>query len=273
MAFITVRGVRYHVVVEGSGPPLIMLHGFMGNSRSWDHIADALQQHVRLIRLDLLGHGASQKDVSIERYALKQKALDVLAIADALHVPAFHLLGYSLGGRVAQHVALLAPERLHSLILESASPGIADLKERLARQRADEQRANAIETDGIHAFVSYWEALPLFASERNVSPQQRAALHLQRVNNSPLGLARSLRGAGAGTQQYTLPQLKTWPKPTMLLAGELDTKYVKALQHMARVIPQAKLRIVPEAGHAIHRERPKQYVQVVTAFLRGIHVS
>src|SRR5207253_3632168 len=128
------------------------------------------------------------------------------------------LLGYSMGGRIALYTAFSSFFR--ALILESASPGLADPGEREQRRLSDETLAASIERDGVPAFIERWENLPLFASQKTLPLDCREKLHQQRLQNSATGLAQSLRGVGTGVQQSLYAQLPTLNIPVLLIAGE-----------------------------------------------------
>ncbi len=150
---------------------------------------------------------------------------DLTALLHHLDIDRTALLGYSLGGRVALHFAVEAPQLLWALVIESASPGIEDDMERDARFGSDAQLAASIESDGIEAFVDRWQAQPLFASQRSCPPTCSSEQRRQRLDNSALGLANSLRGMGAGAQRWLLPELPQSDVPTLFLAGALDERY------------------------------------------------
>src|SRR5262249_47420901 len=142
-----------------------------------------------------------------DRYRMERCVADLLALLDRLSVQQTAVLGYSMGGRVALHLALYAPERLWALALESTSPGIMDTAERESRRHSDAALAEAIERDGLVAFVDRWQALPLFATQARLPVAVREALRCQRLENNPQGLANSLRGLGAGMQEPVLQRL------------------------------------------------------------------
>jgi 2-succinyl-6-hydroxy-2,4-cyclohexadiene-1-carboxylate synthase len=182
-----------------------------------------------------------------------------------------HWLGYSMGGRLALYVAVRQPGVVRSLTLVSATAGLATAAERQARRAADEALAARIERDGVAAFVDEWERNPLFAGLARLPGEARAALHEQRLNNSPVGLANSLRGMGAGAQPSLWARLAAVAAPSLLIAGELDAKFVTLNQRLAAVIPQATLRLIPDAGHTVHLEQPEAFLSTVTNFLGGLH--
>ena len=177
------------------------------------------------------------------------------------------VLGYSMGGRLALHLALAAPDRVAALVLEGASPGIPDQEERRLRRQADDALAARIDREGIAAFVDYWEALPLFASQQRLPGPAREALRAARLANAPHGLANSLRGAGAGTQEALHDRLATLPMPVRLIAGEWDEKYRQLAGEMSGRIPYAGVAIIADAGHAAHLEQPQRFAATVREFL------
>ena len=179
----------------------------------------------------------------------------------------FHILGYSMGGRLALALALALPLRLRALVLESASPGLADCNERAARRRQDESLARRIERKGMSDFVTYWEQLPLFASQKRLSAESRSSLREQRMANRVCGLAGSLRGSGTGSQPSYWSQLPQLRIPTLLLTGALDTKYCAVAARMAAVNPDFLAQQIVGAGHCVHLEKPQQFQRAVLDFL------
>src|SRR3990172_7929303 len=193
MTRIDVDGLGLNVSVSGDGPCLLLLHGFTGSTETWTPFLDAWPD-FRTIAVDIVGHGRSDSPPDLDRHRMERCALDLVAVLDRLHVRETSILGYSMGGRVALHLALLIPDRLEALVLESASPGLDDPCARADRVRSDAELADAIERAGMEAFVARWETLPLFASQLCLPALVRERLRRQRLGNDPLGLANSLRG-------------------------------------------------------------------------------
>ena len=160
MSMIEVNGVCYRVEAHGSGKPLLLLHGFTGSSENWRPLIPAWAEHWRVIVVDLLGHGRTDAPADANRYAIERAAADLEAILISLDAVPAHILGYSMGGRLALYLAITRPHLLLSLILESASPGLETGTEREQRQSSDRQLAGWIEANGVNAFVDRWEQLP-----------------------------------------------------------------------------------------------------------------
>ncbi len=264
------------VGVGGSRPhdarvlPLLLLHGFTGAAHTWTELLPVLGEHRRVLALSLPGHGGSDAPSEAERYAATRAAADVMEVLDMLGLNRVALLGYSMGARVALHAALAAPERVVALLLESASPGIADDADRSARAGADSALADEIEGDGVTAFVDRWERLPLWESQRALPETVRQGLRDQRLQNDARGLSSSLRGLGAGVTPPLHGRLHEILVPTLLLCGELDGKYVSLARAMASAIPRSTLAVVSDAGHAVHLERPQEFIRAVNSFLDDV---
>lgn len=266
MPRISVNDVQLNVEISGSGTPLILLHGFTGSAKSWTQHIPAFSEHHQIVAVDLLGHGQSDTPDTQGRYGIECCSHDLSALFNQLHLDRFYLLGYSMGGRVALHFALTYPEHLTGLILESASPGAADPQERQARLNSDSALAERIERDGLEAFVNNWERLPLFASQAALPSETREQVRLERLANNPHGLANSLRGLSTGAQPSLWDRLYELTVPTLLIAGVLDAKFAEIGQAMAAAMPNAKLKIVRDAGHTVHLEQPTIFDQLALAF-------
>jgi 2-succinyl-6-hydroxy-2,4-cyclohexadiene-1-carboxylate synthase len=214
----------------------------------------------------LPGHGQSDAPGDPQRYAIEYCQQDILAALQKLGVSQGEaiLLGYSMGGRITLYTAFSGFFR--ALILESASPGLADPAEREQRRISDEVLAASIERDGVQAFIDCWEKLPLFATQSTLPPESRDALRRQRLSNHASGLAQSLRGVGTGVQPSLYARLPALHIPVLLIAGELDPKFAAIARSMAQALPQSQLRIVPGAGHAVHLERPEEFDSLVGDF-------
>jgi 2-succinyl-6-hydroxy-2,4-cyclohexadiene-1-carboxylate synthase len=270
VARLPVNGVALNVETAGSGPALVLLHGFTGAAGTWAGQLPALAARYSTVAVDMLGHGASEAPADPARYAIEHVSADVLAVLDRLEIRRAAVLGYSMGGRAALYLATAAPERVTALVLESASPGIADASERAARVAQDDELAGVIERDGVAAFVDRWERLPMFASQARLSDAARAAVRAQRVAQSARGLANSLRGLGQGTQPPLFDRLGALRMPVLLIAGALDGRYAALGRAMHEAIPGSRLAVVPDAGHTVHLEQPEAFQRAVLDFLRTV---
>ena len=267
---VLVNGVSIGVEITTPAQPqqtLVLLHGFTGSAASWHPLTKQfVEAGIRVIALDMLGHGHSDAPVQPERYEMQHCQADIIAVLQYMGIQRGEaiLLGYSMGGRIALYCAFSGFFR--ALILESASPGLATAEERVRRQQSDNELAARIEREGIQAFVDHWEKLPLFASQRHLPASRWEEQRKQRMQNRPQGLANSLRGVGTGVQPALHDQLSTLTLPTLLITGALDQKFCTIAGDMVQAIPHAQWQVVPCAGHTIHLEQPDQFAQLVTNF-------
>ncbi|HLJ58245.1 MAG TPA: 2-succinyl-6-hydroxy-2,4-cyclohexadiene-1-carboxylate synthase [bacterium] len=270
MARILVNGVRLHVETEGSGPPLVLLHGFTGSAEAWHPHLSVFAAQRRVLVPDLLGHARSDAPADPRRYQIEHAAADLLAVFDHFGVDRPCVLGYSMGGRVALYLAATAPRRVGALILVSASPGIRDDATRRARAVEDGALADAIERDGVPAFVGRWERHPLFATQERLPAAVRRTVRAQRLRHQARGLANSLRGIGQGAQPALHEHLSRLRLPTLLMVGELDERYCALGRELCALIPGAQLTVVPQAGHAVQVEQPEEFQRHVFEFLERL---
>ena len=261
-------GFFLNVERMGSGPPLVLLHGFTGSAMSWGPMAEMLAARCTLLAVDIVGHGDSSKPETPDRYAMERAARDAVTAMLAFGFRRSAWLGYSMGGRLALYIAATLPEAVAGLVLVGASPGLADPAEREARRAADEALADRIEAEGVPAFVDYWESLPLFETQQRLPAGMRRAIRRGRLANDAHGLANSLRGMGNGAQPPLHDQLSDITMPSLLLAGALDEKFTAIAGEMAAAMPDALAVRVPGAGHAAHMEKAAYCARTITAFLR-----
>ncbi len=268
-----VNGIHLNVECLGQGPAIVLLHGFTGSNRNWRAILPAFTARYRVIAVEMPGHGLSDSPSNPDRYALPQLAQDLDSLLAELEISRAAVLGYSLGGRIALNFALTYPARLACLLLESASPGLPSPMERADRVQADCQLAEFIESHGLAAFVERWESIPLFESQSNLPETARLALRAQRLENNPRGLANSLRGAGTGSQASLWDELGRLKLPTLLLAGQLDTKFCQVAARMHELMPDSRLEIVAGAGHSVHLEKPDEFSRLALNFLENLQAD
>lgn len=239
-------------MIVGMAPTVVFLHGFTHTGRSWHPVIAALGERYTSVADDIRGHGDASERVPV---SLEAVIGDVEA---AIGPERYTLVGYSMGGRIALHVALAAGDRVERLVLIGASPGIADATLRDERRRADEQLADEIERSSIEEFARRWARTPVLAG----LPPSALAAHADRLRSTPAGLARALRGLGTGALPSLWDRLGDLAMPVILAVGERDEKFLGIAAEMSRGIPGsripgAQVLVVPGAGHAVHLEAPE----------------
>ena len=257
--------VRLSYFVEGDGPPVTLLHGFTQSGQSWREVISLVPHSWRWIVPDLRGHGETEI-AGAARCSMDACTSDLELLWDHLGVERTHLVGYSMGGRLALHVAAHRPERLLSLLTIGAHAGL-DEDAREGRRQGDEALAERIEKDGLEAFVDHWSALPLFSGLQRRGAAYIAHVRAERMKNHVAGLACSLRGMGAGVMEPVWDRLTGAEFGCTFVAGQLDHGYVASARRLAGSVPKGRTVIVPRAGHAVHQERPDAFARVLTAHL------
>jgi 2-succinyl-6-hydroxy-2,4-cyclohexadiene-1-carboxylate synthase len=237
-------------------PEVVFLPGFMQHADAWSQVAAAV------------GERYPSKIVDFSTWTFEGRLGEIRAATSIGDV----LVGYSMGGRLALHAALRAPDRYTGLALIGVSPGIEDPGERERRKDSDEELAAWIESQPIEAVVERWENNLVFGSQ---SPAVVEAQRPGRLAHSPRDLALLLRSAGQGALPSVWDRLGELRMPVLALAGEGDGKYLAAAQRMGAYgeapgtadRPRIKAAAIPGAGHAAHLERPEAVRDALIAWL------
>jgi 2-succinyl-6-hydroxy-2,4-cyclohexadiene-1-carboxylate synthase len=251
--------VRLHSEHSDAGdgrrrPRLVLLHGFTQTARCWGPVLDDLAADHDVVRFDAPGHGGS----SAVRADLPTTARLVAEAAG----PAVYL-GYSMGARLALHVALDQPQVVRGLVLVGGTAGIEDPAERRQRVARDEALAARLRSDGVDTFLDDWLRLPLFAGLPGW-----ARFDDERRRNTADGLASSLELAGTGAQEPRWDELGEIAGPVLVTAGADDARFAALARRMAAAVgADAEVALVPDAGHAAHLEQPERFVALLRPWL------
>jgi 2-succinyl-6-hydroxy-2,4-cyclohexadiene-1-carboxylate synthase len=264
---MTVNGRTYFFTIVGKGEPLLFLHGFTGDHTTWDEIVAKMQKEYQCISIDILGHGNSAHPENSEEYQIEKIAGDIIEILNNLYIQKINVIGYSMGGRLALTMAVLYPNKVKRLVLESSSPGLKTETERAARRKQDHALAEKILKAGIRKFVDDWEKIPLFASQSQLPLAVRKKIREQRLRQHPIGLANSLIGMGTGAQPSWWSQLDRLNMPVLLITGSLDVKFKKIAQEMKKMLPKGHWKEVEGAGHTIHVEDSQKFGTIISEFI------
>jgi 2-succinyl-6-hydroxy-2,4-cyclohexadiene-1-carboxylate synthase len=234
-------------------PSVVLLHGFTNTGHSWDRVIDALPDGVDALAPDIRGHG----DASAKRPVTLEAVIDDV---DRVAPDAFTLVGYSMGGRIALHIAFGLHDRVQRLVLIGASPGLKTATARAERRASDAKLAERAENETIERFAERWADTPMLADQ---PASVRNAADADRRRNDPAGLAAALRGLGTGTLPSLWSRLGSLEVPVTLVVGERDTKYREIAARMAEEMRGAEVVIVPGSGHAVHAEAPAAVADVI----------
>jgi 2-succinyl-6-hydroxy-2,4-cyclohexadiene-1-carboxylate synthase len=248
--------VLLHGERDGAGARLVLLHGFGQTCRCWGSLAPTLARRYEVLRLDAPGHGGSAA-IAADLPATGRLVAETAG-------PAVYL-GYSMGARMALHVAVEATEAVRALVLVGGTPGIADDRQRAERRAADRALARRIRAEGVDAFVERWLATPMFAG---LPPDAR--FEDERRRNTADGLATSLELAGTGSQRPLWDALPAITVPVLLVAGQDDLGYAAIAERAAATVgANARAALVPGAGHSAHLEQPERFAELLLDWLGG----
>jgi len=248
-------------------PPILFLHGFMGDRHEFDQVIDALCDRYYCLTVDLPGHGNTIVSHD-QAYAMIPTAQALIKFLDQLAIASCFLVGYSMGGRIALYLTLHFPSYFQKVILESASPGLKSAAERTQRLESDRrlaQELESLESPDLLAFLKKWYDQPLFATTK-AHPNFKQLL-AQRLNNSPRHLAKSLVHLSLGQQPSLWPKLENNQVPLLLLVGALDPKFMAINSHMASLCPLFQLQPLDHCGHNTHFENPQLFTRQIANFL------
>ncbi|MYK76315.1 MAG: alpha/beta fold hydrolase [Acidimicrobiaceae bacterium] len=273
---IRAGGVEMAVTERGTaaGVPVVVLHGFTGSAQAMAPLTEPLAARLaaRIICPDLVGHGRSEVPDDLDLYRVEAMAGQVAALAGALDCETFHLVGYSMGGRVALTLGCTASPRLRSLTLIGASAGIAEPEQRRRRAQTDAVRAERILAE-FEDFVDEWMADPLFAGQAALGEAYLRAARDQRLASNPQGLARSLLAGGTGAMAPLHERLGDCDTPTQLLVGAHDTKFCAIADQLTSRLPRAGVIRIDGAGHAAHVEQPDAAAVAIADFIAGVEAG
>jgi len=256
---LKVNGLQLHYQLDGQGPPVLLLHPVGLDLSWWEPQVEALRSEFQVLRMDFRGHGKSA--MAPPPYTLAQFAADAQALLGALHIGPAHVIGLSLGGMVAQVLALEYPTEVRSLILSNTLCTLpAEARQAMrARGEAAEQSGMAAV---IEPTVERWFTRGFLDSSLTARCRHRL-------------LAQDV-GAWASTWRAiadldTLPRLGAIHLPTLVTTGDADVSTpVAAAKLIADAIPGAILKVMPGAPHMAPYERPELFNPLVLEFLRSV---
>jgi len=237
---------------------LVLLHGFTQGGGIWLPVVERLTTRCAIDAPDLPGHGAAA-----DTHTSLPDTADQLAarFGDGAWI------GYSMGGRLALHIALRHPNLVTHLVLCSATAGIRDDEERAQRRRADDELADRIRSIGVGRFLDEWLSQPMFSTLSAERESAAVDAEVRRANTAE-GLATSLELSGTGTQSSLWDELPSLDMPVLIVTGELDEKFTTIGAEMSRLIgSNARHVIVPDCGHSVPFESPDQFAAIVDHFI------
>lgn len=241
-------------------PTIVLLHGFMGTGADWVDVAHALQPEFRCLMPDLPGHDSLPLKAGATGDRFGAYATSLWTKLEPQLPARFVLAGYSLGGRLALHLACLHPGRIDALVLESAHPGLSGAVERERRAAADADWIRRFRAEPWPQVLDAWYDQPVFAS---LSAAQRCQEVANRAGRSPEVMAEVLDAASLARQPDHWEDLPHLPFPIGFLTGRMDPKFCAVGDRMAELVPDLTLVKLDDLGHNCHAPAP----QAVAGFI------
>jgi pimeloyl-ACP methyl ester carboxylesterase len=267
MAIAKVNGNDIHYRdTGGDGFPVVLAHGYTGNSRNWALTVPALRETYRVISPDHRGHGLSHKPTSIEDYGLDLMAEDMHGLLTGIGVEQCYLVGHSMGGMIAQIFALANPEMVRALVLVDTAAEIPRALSSEARYRERQRLVRIAEEHGMEAVFE--EQLKSGDPRIAANPQFVATFREQFLLTSREAYIGGAHGMANRTS--VVDRLAEIKAPTLVICGENDEPFIEASQVMHENIVGSELVIIEGAGHTPQIETPAEFNRVLTGFLARV---
>ncbi|SEO07633.1 Pimeloyl-ACP methyl ester carboxylesterase [Methylobacterium sp. UNC300MFChir4.1] len=264
-------GIRLHYEESGRGTPLIFVHEFAGDHRSYEAQLRHFGRRYRAVAFNARGYPPSDVPESVTAYAQARAADDILAVLDHLGAPKAHVAGISMGAFATLHFGLRHPDRALSLCLGGCGYGAEPERQALFRAEADATAAMLLR-DGMAAFAERYAVGPTRVQFETKDPRGHAEFRRMLAEHSALGSANTQAGVQKGRPSlYDLTdELGRMTVPTLIVAGDEDWPCLTPSLMLKRVIPSAALAVLPNTGHALSVEEPDAYNRLLDDFLAQV---
>lgn len=269
MPRIKVNDIQLWYDEAGAGPPLVFAHAYPMGRRMWGPQLDHFGRRYRAIAYDCRGFGDSEAPQDASRYSQETSVEDLRGLIRGLGLRQAVVVGLSMGGNIALHLALTSPTLVAGVVICDTGAGSDDPAQ---FQATTEGWAAAAETGGIEGFAAVILRHPIFAGYAARGSAEAAAMRGMVTAHPAHGVARTARGTLARRPSiFALEaKLRALPVPALILVGEKDLPCLAPSEFMAQKIPTASLHVMDGCGHFNNLERPAEFNRVVETFLRKI---
>ena len=267
-------GVRLYAESTGTGTPLLFIHEFAGDHRSWEPQVQYFSAAFRCITYSARGYPPSDVPADPAAYSQQRAIDDAIDVLDALGVRCAHIVGLSMGGFTALHLAMWRPDRLLSAVVAGAGYGSQPEHEEQFRREC-EAIAAAFESEGAAQVAQRYAVGPARVQFQNKNPRGWAQFAAALSEHSATGSALTMRGVqGARPSLYGLTEhLAEISVPVLILSGDEDEGCLEPALMLKRAIPGSGLTVLPQTGHTANLEEPAAFNQEVDRFLAAIDRS
>jgi pimeloyl-ACP methyl ester carboxylesterase len=261
-------GVKLYYEEAGAGAPVVFVHEFAADHRSWEMQMRHFGQRYRCITFGARGYPPSDVPEKPESYSQNRAADDILAVMDHLKIDKAHVVGLSMGGFATLHFGFRHPTRALSLVV--AGVGYGAEKDQQAKFRGEvEVVAKSLTTEGMEKFAAKYAYGPTRVQFENKDPRGFAQFKKELAEHSALGSANTQLGVQAQRPSLydLLDKMRALTVPTLVLTGDEDWPCLTPSVLMKREIPSAALAVMPNCGHTINLEDPDLFNQIVGDFI------
>ena len=268
---VTDDGVRLHYEEAGSGTPIVFVHEFGGDHRSWEPQLRQLARRHRCVTFAARGYPPSDVPESVEAYSQARAVADIVAVMEAAGIDRAHVVGLSMGGFAALHLALEHPDRARSIVVAGTGYGAEKAFEAYFRDVSAEV-ARQFETQGSETFARTYALGPSRVQFQNKDPRGWLEFATQLGEHSARGAANTMRGVQMRRPSlYDLePQLCTLGVPTLVMTGDEDDHCLQPALYLKRTIARCGLVVLPQSGHTLNLEEPELFNRFVADFVAQV---
>jgi len=254
MTTAPINGITIRYDVSGSGPALLLTHGYSSTGRAWDGQHGALDDRHRVISWDMRGHGETESPADPALYSHDLTVGDMHGLLRHLGVERAVVGGLSLGGTMSLAFYHRHPEMVRALVICDSGPGYRNAEARAEWNRRAQARAADLQARGLEA----------------LSGGSRDMREAVRRHRSAQGLAHAARGMLAQRDSSIIDSLPDVRVPTLVIVGDQDAPFLAPCEYMAKKIPGARLEIIKDAGHSSNLDQPEAFNRVLRAFLDSL---
>ena len=254
MAKTRLNGIEIDYEGGGSGPAVLLSHGYSATGRMWAPQRPALEPRYRVVTWDMRGHGLTDSPDDAAQYSDALAVADMRALLAHLGIARAVIGGLSLGGYLSLAFHRAHPEMVRALVICDSGPGYRNAQARAAWNQRALERAQQLETRGLDALTSS-------------SREMREAL---RHHRSAQGLAHAARGMLAQRDASVIDSLPHIRVPTLIVVGDRDTPFIAPSEYMVKKIPGARIEVIEGAGHASNLDQPAAFNRVLLDFLDSL---
>jgi pimeloyl-ACP methyl ester carboxylesterase len=264
-------GVRLYVEEAGNGPPVVFVHEFAGDHRSWEPQVRALSRRYRCVVYAARGYPPSDVPQDEAAYSQARAVADIVAVLDGLEIERAHVVGLSMGGFATLHLGLRHPERARSLVVSGVGYGAPPEKQQAFREESG-VIADAFASEGAAKVAERYAVGPARVQFRNKDARGWAEFAARLAEHDSTGSARTMRGVQAARPSlYDMEdELRGLAVPTLLIAGDEDEGCLEPNLMLKRTIPTAGLALLPKTGHTCNLEEPALFTRLLERFFADV---